>query len=65
MTNKVIIECQKNEHAAFIQVTIGNISAAYKRVGARRNLKASGRGNVRQVKALLREFTRKHDCFMS
>lgn len=65
MTKKIIIDCRKNEYCAFIQMTIGNVSAVYKRAGEISVLNASGRGNVRQVKALLREFVRKSDCFMT
>ncbi|WP_274725073.1 hypothetical protein [Xenorhabdus bovienii] len=41
-----------------ITMTIGNVSAIYKCAGNVSYLKAHGRGNVRQVKALLREFVR-------
>lgn len=58
---KVIIDCRKNDHAAFIQMTIGSVSAVYKRVGELSIFRASVRGNVRQVKALLREFVRNSD----
>jgi len=61
MTKKIVIDCRKNEHAAFIQVTVGDVSAVYKRAGEISVLTASGLGNVRQVKALLREFVRNSD----
>lgn len=61
MSKQVTIDCRKNEYAAFIQITIGNVSAVYKRAGEISVFNASGRGNVRQVKALLREFVRNSD----
>lgn len=61
MSKRVIVDCRKTEYAAFIQMTIGNVSATYKRAGEVSEFNASGRGNVRQVKALLREFVRNSD----
>ena len=61
MMKKIIIDCRKTEYAAFIQMTIGNVSAVYKRAGEVSVFNATGRGNVRQVKALLREFVRNSD----
>ncbi|CDG86511.1 hypothetical protein [Xenorhabdus bovienii] len=54
----VNIEVQKVDDRMVITMIIGNVSAVYKRAGDASYLKAQGRGNVRQVKALLREFVR-------
>ncbi|MDE9443878.1 hypothetical protein KKJ13_20395 [Xenorhabdus bovienii] len=54
----VNIEVQKADDRMVITMTIGNVSAIYKCAGNVSYLKAHGRGNVRQVKALLREFVR-------
>ncbi|EPU9086310.1 hypothetical protein ABKV49_17690 [Enterobacter ludwigii] len=61
MSKKVIIDCRKTEHCAFIQFRVGTVTATYKRAGNLSVLNARGRGNVRQLKALLREFVRSSD----
>ncbi|HEJ6970365.1 TPA: hypothetical protein SMF36_000314 [Serratia marcescens] len=65
MSKRVIIDCRKTEYATHIQMAIGNVSATYKRAGEVSVFNASGRGNVRQVKALLREFLRNSDRLLT
>ncbi|BET96519.1 hypothetical protein [Xenorhabdus taiwanensis] len=58
---KVLIETQKAGDYSVITMAIGSVVAIYKRAGNTSCLKVSGRGNVRQVKALFREFVRSAD----
>lgn len=55
---KVSIEAKKAGDCAVIEMSVGNVTAIYRRFGDRSKVEASGRGNVRQVKALLRECVR-------
>ena len=56
---KVHIESKRAGDRRVIEISIGGITARYRAIGS--ELKATGRGNVRQVKALLREFIRNSD----
>ncbi|QCT20830.1 hypothetical protein FEM41_14835 [Jejubacter calystegiae] len=58
---KVYINVQRAGNRCVIEMSIGNITAIYKRIGDLSKLTSHGRGNVRQVKALVREFVRNSD----
>ncbi|HBR2097276.1 MULTISPECIES: hypothetical protein [Klebsiella/Raoultella group] len=58
---KVHIESKRAGDRRIIEISIGGITARYRAAGEIKELKATGRGNVRQVKALLREFIRNAD----
>ena len=58
---KVHIESKRAGDRRVIEISIGGITARYRAIGELSELKATGRGNVRQVKALLREFIRNSD----
>ncbi|KFC07537.1 hypothetical protein GTGU_01780 [Trabulsiella guamensis ATCC 49490] len=58
---KVFINAKRAGDLSVIEMSVGCVTATYRRVGELSELKASGRGNVRQVKALLREFIRNSD----
>ncbi|EMD1843073.1 hypothetical protein RZP54_27150 [Raoultella ornithinolytica] len=58
---KVHIESKRAGDRRIIEISIGGITARYRAAGEIQELKATGRGNVRQVKAQLREFIRNAD----
>jgi len=58
---KVCIDAKRAGDRRVIEMSIGSVTAVYRCVGELSQLKASGRGNVRQIKALLREFVRNSD----
>ncbi|AIR07160.1 hypothetical protein JT31_21870 [Cedecea neteri] len=58
---KVFIDAKRAGDRKVIEMSVGSITAVYRCVGDLSQLKATGRGNVRQVKALLREFVRNSD----
>lgn len=58
---KVYIDIKQVDDCRVIEMSISGITAVYRGVGRQSQLKVTGRGNVRQVKALLREFVRNSD----
>jgi hypothetical protein len=58
---KVYIDIKQVDDRRVIEMSIGGITAVCHGVGRQSQFRATGRGNVRQVKALLREFVRNSD----
>lgn len=58
---KACIDMKRAGNRCVMEISIGGVTARYRAVGELSELKATGRGNVRQVKALLREFIRNSD----
>ncbi len=58
---KVHIESKRAGDRKVIEISMYDITARYRAIGELSELKVVGRGNVRQVKAMLREFIRNSD----